>query len=42
MAEWGPEWQMWQFQMTRLVSDLIILKLCWQVAGAAMVVKVEG
>lgn len=32
---------MWQFQTTRVVSDLIILKLCWQVAGAAMVKKVR-
>lgn len=36
MNECGPEWHMLQFQRMRVVSDLIILKLCWQFAGAAM------
>lgn len=36
MNECGPEWHMLQFQMTRVVSDLMTLKLCWQFAGAAI------
>lgn len=36
-CEWGPEWQTWQFHWMSVVSDLMTLKLCWQFAGAAIV-----
>jgi hypothetical protein len=37
MSGCGPEWHSVQFHWTMVVSDLIILKLCSQLAGAAMV-----
>lgn len=38
MNQWGPEWHRLQFQSMRVLSDLIILKLCLQLPGTAIVV----
>lgn len=36
MNQWGPEWHMLQFQRIKVVSDLIILKLCSHFPGLAI------
>ena len=41
MYQCGPEWHMLQFQRMRVVSDLITLNECSQLAGAAMAGFVE-
>lgn len=40
MNQWGPEWHKAQCQRMSVVSDLIILKLCSQLPGTAIVIDV--